>query len=305
MFFSVMTKLLVGLGRTDNGLTDDIEIIDLKSTSTNRTIQANFPMKLWESFGGLGFHNKPMICGGYPSNKCFSLDGNEWKDSPSMNTTKGFEAVSPSPYPTKCQKFFVTGGPGNTAEVLTEQGWETLPQLLPITIHSHCSVLVNSTTVMVIGGSQNDSTSSNTYLFNTEFEIWVKGPQLKTKRVLHSCGRIRKNSQSQDFSIIVAGGFDYDASNLPSVEILDLDSKEWRKGPDLPFGIYEAQMVEDQSGGVILVGGFTNSNVFLDTLYQLPHGGADAEWTKIEQKLNIGRWGHVAFLVPDNIVACS
>jgi hypothetical protein len=132
-------------------------------------------MKLWESFGGIGFHNKPMICGGYPSNKSFSLDGNEWKDSPSMKTTKGFEAVSPSPYPTKSQKFFVTGGPGNTAEVLTVQGWETLLQLLPVKIHSNCSVLVNSTTVMVIGGSQNDSTSSYTFLFNTENEIGVKG----------------------------------------------------------------------------------------------------------------------------------
>jgi hypothetical protein len=53
---------------------------------------------------------------------------------------------------------------------------------------------------------------------------------------------------------------------MSSVEIMDLDSKEWRKGPALPFGIYEAQMVEDQNGGVIIVGGFTNSNVFLDTL---------------------------------------
>jgi hypothetical protein len=92
---------------------------------------------------------------------------------------------------------------------------------------------------------------------------------------------------------------------MSSVEIMDLDSKEWRKGPALPFGIYEAQMVEDQNGGVIIVGGFTNSNVFLDTLYQLPHGGSDADWIKMEQKIKLGRWGHVAFLVPDNIVDCS
>jgi hypothetical protein len=94
-------------------------------------------------------------------------------------------------------------------------------------------------------------------------------------------------------------------SLLPSVEILDKDSKEWRKGPDLPFGIYEGEMVEDQSGGVVLVGGESDADPFLDTLFQLPHGGADAEWILMKQKLNLKRRNHVAFLVPDNVVDCS
>ncbi len=63
-------------------------------------------------------------------------------------------------------------------------------------------------------------------------------------------------------------------------------------------------MVEDQNGGVVLIGG-SSSSVHLDTLYQLPRGGQDAVWTKMEQKMKTGRREHTAILVPDNIVDCS
>jgi N-acetylneuraminic acid mutarotase len=327
-----MTKLLVGLDDAKGGERNTIEIIDLESELTTCQNLTNFPLALEGSFGGLGFQDKPLICGGScrnynDSNKCFSLEGNEWINSSSFNSGKCFAAVSPSPYPSSNQKLFVTGGTTkpdmpihpsvqgliyNTVEVLTQQGWETLPQILPVTVAGHCSVLVNSTTVLVIGGVQNEyseenNMSSNTFLFNTETEIWTVGPELKNERGLHSCGRIRKNSQTQDYSIIVVGGTPnpYSGSKMSSVEILDHGANEWRKGPDLPFGIGEAQMVEDQNGGVVLVGGRSHYNTYLDTLYQLPHGGEDAVWTKMGQKLKIGRYNHVAFLVPNDVVDCS
>jgi hypothetical protein len=65
-------------------------------------------------------------------------------------------------------------------------------------------------------------------------------------------------------------------------------------------------MVEDQNGGVVLIGGHKSSSTGnLDTLYQLPHGGQDVLWIKMEQKLNAGRLRHTVFLVPDNSVDCS
>jgi N-acetylneuraminic acid mutarotase len=106
-------------------------------------------------------------------------------------------------------------------------------------------------------------------------------------------------------SIIVAGGLDSGSSYLSSVEILDEGSNEWQTGPQLPFGIGYSQMVEDQNGGVVLIGGYSSSVKKLDTLYQLPFGGQDAVWTKTEQKMKTGRNDHTAFLVPDNIVDCS
>jgi hypothetical protein len=64
-------------------------------------------------------------------------------------------------------------------------------------------------------------------------------------------------------------------------------------------------MVEDPTGGVILIGGYTDVYDHTDTLFQLPHGGQDAVWTELKQKLKIRRWWHTAFLVPDNVVDCS
>jgi hypothetical protein len=103
-------------------------------------------------------------------------------------------------------------------------------------------------------------------------------------------------------SIIVVG----DISRLSSVEILDEGSNEWQTGAELPFGISGSQMVEDQNGGIFLIAGYSSSeDGYLDTLYQLPHIGQDAVWTKMEQKMKTGRTHPTAFLVPDNIVDCS
>jgi hypothetical protein len=193
----------------------------------------------------------------------------------------------------------------NSAEMLTEEGWESNIPSLPVTIYAHCMVTVNSTTVMAIGGRQNNQISGKSFYFTFGEESWTEGPELKNIRRYHSCGKIRRNKESQEMSIIVAGGLDSGSSYLSSVEILDEGSNEWQTGPELPFGIEDSQMVEDQNGGVILIGGESSSVGNLDTLYKLPHGGQDAVWTKMEQKMNTGRSAHTAIFVPDNIVDCS
>jgi hypothetical protein len=207
-------------------------------------------------------------------------------------------------------KLLVTGGLDdsaslNSAEMLTEEGWENNIPSLPVTIYHHCMVTVNATTVLAIGGRQNGQDwSGKTFFFTFGEESWTEGPELKNKRGYHSCGKIRRNKESQEMSIIVAGGYD-GSSILSSVEILDEDSNEWQTGPELPFGIGLSQMVEDQNGGVVLIGGESSSVGTLDTLYQLPHGGKDAVWTKMEQKMKTGRSGYTALLVPDSSVDCS
>jgi hypothetical protein len=161
-------------------------------------------------------------------------------------------------------------------------------------------VTVNSTTVMVIGGFQNGQYSRKTFFFTFGEKRWTKGSELKIYRGGHSCGKIRRNKESQEMSIIVAGGWD-GSSRLSSVEIMDEGSNEWRTGPELSIPIYGSRMVEDQNGRVVLIGGLGN----LFTLYQLPHGGQDAVWTKMEQRMKVGRNCHTAILVPDNTVDCS
>ncbi len=305
--FKGFSKLLICGG--SNPYTDTCKVINLASSASTCKNPPNFPAKVFAAIGGLGFKGNPIICGGWQndarSNKCYSLENKEWVSSASMNSVR----VDAAAAQLQDGKLLVTGGyvsfgsSLNSAEMLTEEGWESNLPSLPVTILGHCMFTVNSTTVMVIGGRQDGQISGKTFYFTFGEESWTEGPELKNKREGHSCGRIRRNKESQEMSIIVAGG--YDGSYLSSVEILDEGSNEWQTGPELPFGILFSQIVEDQNGGVVLIGGFSSSGETLDTLYQLPHGGQDAMWTKMEQKMNTRRENHSAFLVPDNIVDCS
>ncbi len=305
--FKGLSKLLICGGNYP--YIDTCEVINLASSASTCKNPPNFPATVCGAIGGLGFKGNPIVCGGrqndVPSNKCYSLENNKWVSSASMNSQRSSAAA----VQLKDGKLLVTGGYRssaflNSAEMLTEEGWESNIPALPVTIYGHCMVTVNSTTVMVIGGVQNNPYSGKTFYFTFGEESWTEGPELKNKRGVHSCGKIRRNKESQEMSIIVAGGADgYSRPSL--VEILDEDSNEWQTGPELPFGIDYSQMVEDQNGGVVFIGGGTFSISNLDTLYQLPHGGQDAVWTKMEQKLKTGRHCHTAFMVPDNIADCS
>ena len=298
---------MVGMG-VGGGTT--VEVIDLESSTTTCKNLPNFPIKVFASFGGLGFEEKPLVCGGYfnggYTNKCYTLKDNVWIPSADFKINISDAAISTSPYPLSSHKLLVTGGYNGsfltTFEVLTEEGWKTILPSLPVKTSLHCAVLVNSTTIMIIGGFGNHK---NTYYFNSQNAKWVQGPQLKQERRSHSCGRIMRDNQSLETSIIVVGGKDSDGKLLSSVEILDEGSNEWRQGPELPFEIYSSQLAEDRNGGVVLVGGRTKSYDGLNTLFHLPHAGQDARWRNMEQKLKSANNWHTAFLVPDDIVECS
>jgi hypothetical protein len=306
--FKGLTKLLICGGYNPD--IDTCEVISLASSASTCKNPPNFPGRVRAAIGGLEFKGNPILCGGYQngvrSNKCYSLENNEWVSSASINSVRVRAAAAQL----QDGKLLVTGGYDvsgsdlNNSEMLTEEGWESNIPSFPVTIWAHCMVSVNSTTVMVISGIQNGLISGKTFYFTFGEESWTEGPELKNKRAGHSCGKIRRNKESQDCFIIVAGGND-GFSFLSSVEILDEGSNEWQTGTELPFGINYSQMVEDQNGGVILIGGRSNSVDNLDTLYQFSHGGQDAVWTKMEQKMKTGRLYHTAFLVPDTSVDCS
>jgi hypothetical protein len=303
--FKGFSKLLI-CGGVD---TDTCEVINLASSTSTCKNPANFPAKVLAAIGGLGFKRNPILCGGVQngafSNTCYSLENIEWVSSASMDSVR----VNAAAAQLKDGQLLVTGGDDgsyiNSAEMLTEERWESNIPSLQVTIFAHCMVTVNSTTVMAIGGRQNNQYSGKTFYFTFGEESWTEGPELKIKRRCHSCGKIRRNKESQEMSIIVAGGWDGGSAILSSVEILDEGSIEWQTGPELPFGIWQSQMIKDQNGGVVLIGGQSSSVGSLDTLYQLSHGGQDTVWTKMEQKMKTGREQHTAFMVPDNIVDCS
>jgi hypothetical protein len=170
----------------------------------------------------------------------------------------------------------------------------------------NCMVLLSSTTAFFIGGKQEEYPyEEETFYFDSadKYPMWRRGPSLNFGRDDHSCGRIKTNSSTNQFSVIVVGGFNY--TEMVSVEILDEGASEWRNGPDLPFGITEAALVEDPAGGIILVGGKSTDDEYLQTLFRLSDAGEDAKWIEMPQKLKIGRNGHNAFLVPSDVASCS
>jgi N-acetylneuraminic acid mutarotase len=235
---------------------------------------------------------------------CHFFENDEWVSSDGMKLARRYAAAAQL----QDGKLLVSGGYNNagsinSVEILTENGWESNTPSLPVTIEVHCTVTVNSTTVMVIGGEQDGLTSGKTFYFTLGDESWIEGPELKYKRYRHTCGKVRRDKESQDMSIVVAGG--WGESFLASVEILDEGSNEWRTGPELPFGVRYSQMVEDPNGGVIVIGGESPEVDYLDTLLQLPNGGQDAVWTMMVQKMKTGRDHHTAFLIPDIFVDCS
>jgi len=91
---------------------------------------------------------------------------------------------------------------------------------------------------------------------------------------------------------------------MSSVEVLDEGSNEWRQGPDLPFGIRGAAMVEDPEGGVILIGGDASIG-HQETLLHLSHVGDGASWKEMPQKLQLRRRYLTAIMIPDHIVNCT
>jgi hypothetical protein len=162
-----VSKLLICGGY----ITDTCEVINLTSTASTCTNPPNFPTTAYRAVGGLGFKGNPILCGSVqndvPSNKCYSLENNEWVSSVSMNSVRVQAAA------TQLQdgKLLVTGGFDasesylNSAEMLTEEGWDSNLPSLPVTILDHCMVTVNSTTVITIGGWQNSQFSGKTFYF--------------------------------------------------------------------------------------------------------------------------------------------
>jgi hypothetical protein len=161
-------------------------MVHIASSASTCKNPPDFPATVFGAIGGLEFKGNPIICGGVQngvrSNKCFSLENNEWVSSASMNSVRAYAAAAQL----KDGKLLVTGGYDisaslNSAEMLTEEGWESNIPSLTVTIYDHCMITVNSTTVMAIGGWQN-GLSGKTFYFTFGEQSWTEGPELKNKR---------------------------------------------------------------------------------------------------------------------------
>jgi len=254
-----------------------VEIIDLSSPKMKCQNLPNFPDDIAGAVGVLGLNNEPLICGGVKAsnmeyqNACTKFENGAWQSAPNLNKNRVVASISRSPFPDSTIKILVTSD--GTSEALTESGWKNLQKNLEISAYFSCICHINSTTVVLVDGFQRES-----YFFNTENEELKRITLLDHFRHNFACARIRTNEYSLSSSIIVVGGDD-GSEQFNSTETLDLNANrlEWVKGPNLPFGINVASLVEDPIGGVILVGGQSSQREFLTTLFKLAHAG-DIHW---------------------------
>ena len=164
-----------------------VEIIDLESASSNCSFVTQFPIKLFGQMGYFGYQNSPLVCGGgNPQIKdCYVYKFGSWMLSPfSMTAPRQSSVITQSPFASnKSIILFMVGGqngsgPLSSAEVLTNKGWESFQPSFPGTISVHCMLLINSTTVMVIGGRYNADYSIKTFYMSDSNRQWVPGPLL-------------------------------------------------------------------------------------------------------------------------------
>ena len=65
----------------------------------------------------------------------------------------------------------------------------------------------------------------------------------------------------------------------------------------------DAAMIQDHTGAAVLVGGSGYTGGARSSIYRLPNAGAS--WIQLNQKLQTGRFLHVAFLVQDSVATPS
>ena len=80
---------------------------------------------------------------------------------------------------------------------------------LPYPVSEHCLAKINSTTVLLIGGNNGQSTAVNTTLFYSTKQPdagWTYGPSLKNARALHACGSLQDSTLQEYRLVVVASG---------------------------------------------------------------------------------------------------
>ena len=160
-------------------------------------------MAIHGATAGLGINGMPMVGGGFNgsfySADCYALDLS-WHSLPALKNTLYLAKFSPSPFGNRSYHIISSGGTSlreyfnDVRALTTQERWENLPGL-PKALNAHCMLLVNSTLLMTIGGS-NGKFLDNAYFFDASSseQKWFPGPALKEARGLHACGRIRLRS---------------------------------------------------------------------------------------------------------------
>ena len=228
----ITAKLLVASGfPIPTG--ENIEILDLIDPNFKCIFKDERAKRGGEAVGGM-LKNQAIIAGGSalaPENPCqnYIILGNP------CNTIKTFDQRCNGDACVVLNKntLWITGN--ETTEFIKLDQPPLQGPKLPFLIHSHSMVQIDSNTVYIIGGNQNNFNSKKTWIVKNplqKFEI-KEGPPLNESRVMHSCGKMNINGR---VFIVVAGGHS-DKDSMNSVELLDTSTsgQSWKMGMYSPL----------------------------------------------------------------------
>ena len=220
-----------------------LEIIDLIDTTSKPIIVIDTNGSRKGAIGGI-LQNKPVICGGYdtdiktiPNYSIIGMSNNDFK----MMSPRDFSAS----IALNESKIWVTGGYSihfgksnryitSTTEIISLDQRPVAGPNFPFTVYSHSMVLVNPTTIYLIGGSQNGESSNKTWIIDPSNDFQLRmGPPLNIARLQHSCSKIRIEGR---IFLVAAGGYNRSGriieEFLDSVELLDTTRPDqgWKMG---------------------------------------------------------------------------
>ena len=303
-----------------------MEVINLDESNPSLTCPnlRDFPLHLSGGIGQL-YRGVPVVCGGEDgegeaSCECHQLQNGNWIRTAPLSECRLWATSATFTTTSGEQIMLVTGGtnvknnPLKSVESYNGHFWNQLDYVdLPMQSFDHCSVRINDSLLLVIGGLRVNyyaSASAKTYFFNVHSNKWNPGPSITKPRSRHACGAmdwLNPDTNVTKKYVVVAGGNDRQALFTNSVEILIFDDYlvnklGWQPGPNLPRALSRGRMAE-YNNSVFHLGGWEEGRKGNGTyIYKLSNPGGP--WVLMAQKLKVLRDTFVTFLIPDEFAYC-
>ncbi len=244
-----------------------------------------FPLGLAAATGQLFNKSTPIICGGNNGNDlcdCYALQNQSWTKISSLNQCRRYPASALVSLKHEEEVLMITGGYDaptvlNSVEFFDGTDWEQgQVSVLPRGVWEHCLVKINSTTLLLVGGSETDgvvSPVSATHFYDVNKNQWIPGPTLNVARAGAGCGLLNwMNPQTNQMEKIVVASGGYESSTTELLYVDRIGDYSWVMGPSLPTENGFPSMVEFQNSVILIGGGYPNGS---KDLYQLSSPGVN------------------------------
>ena len=193
--------------------------------------------------------------------------------------------------------------PSQSVEVFSlKDGWNREPRLdMNSTKYDHCSIIMESrlyTIGGIVGGTSYNDVSNLVEAIDTtdQSATWIGKASMLEKRYFHSCHVGVFEGQE---GIYAAGGRDTSGFELSSVEFYNPQLDIWQEIVSLTTGRAWSSMT--LLGEDLIVSGGLDGYDYLSSV-EMWNG---SNWVELNnQRLEVGRSGHVAVSIKAGVLAC-